>query len=178
MKHRSGRGPAFACSARCRHSPPARYKSSIGAPFLYPRTKLGYVENYLRLSFGTPRKEYEIRPGRRARVRGLLFILHADPEQNASTSTVRLVGSAKRQHLRVRSARASTPLRVRCTAAPTRPRCWRCCVRSRRRPEHQGLCWPGQDRKSSVKLVGWPSRLQELRSAREDHQGSRRRAAA
>ena len=69
------------------------YKSSVGEPFLYPQTKLGYVENYLRLSFGTPQEEYEIDP---AVVRAFetLFILHADHEQNASTSTVRLVGSA------------------------------------------------------------------------------------
>ncbi|AQX15988.1 citrate (Si)-synthase [Tessaracoccus lapidicaptus] len=69
------------------------YKSSVGEPFLYPQTKLGYVENYLRLSFGTPQEEYEIDP---AIVRAFetLFILHADHEQNASTSTVRLVGSA------------------------------------------------------------------------------------
>ncbi|MGA4506611.1 citrate synthase [Propionibacteriaceae bacterium G1746] len=69
------------------------YKSSIGQPFLYPKTKLSYVENYLRLSFGTPQEDYEIDP---AVVRAFetLFILHADHEQNCSTSTVRLVGSA------------------------------------------------------------------------------------
>ena len=79
-----GSMPALAASA---------YKSSVGEPFLYPQTKLGYVENYLRLSFGTPQEEYEIDP---AVVRAFetLFILHADHEQNASTSTVRLVGSA------------------------------------------------------------------------------------
>ncbi|MGJ6981634.1 citrate synthase [Aestuariimicrobium soli] len=69
------------------------YKSSVGEPFLYPQTKLGYVENYLRLSFGTPQEDYEIDP---AVVRAFetLFILHADHEQNCSTSTVRMVGSA------------------------------------------------------------------------------------
>ncbi|WP_040282659.1 citrate synthase [Tessaracoccus massiliensis] len=69
------------------------YKSSIGAPFLYPKTSLGYVENYLRLSFGTPMEEYEIDEDL-VRAFETLFILHADHEQNASTSTVRLVGSA------------------------------------------------------------------------------------
>ena len=69
------------------------YKSSIGAPFLYPRNALGYVENYLRLSFGTPQEEYEI-DSDVVRAFETLFILHADHEQNASTSTVRLVGSA------------------------------------------------------------------------------------
>ncbi len=69
------------------------YKSSVGEPFLYPKTKLGYVENYLRLSFGTPQEKYKID---RDVVRAFetLFLLHADHEQNASTSTVRLVGSA------------------------------------------------------------------------------------
>jgi citrate synthase len=69
------------------------YKSSVGEPFLYPQTRLGYVENYLRLSFGTPQEEYEIDPDI-VRAFETLFILHADHEQNASTSTVRLVGSA------------------------------------------------------------------------------------
>ena len=69
------------------------YKNSVGAPFLYPQTKLGYVENYLRLSFGSPVEEYELDP---AIVRAFetLFILHADHEQNCSTSTVRMVGSS------------------------------------------------------------------------------------
>ena len=69
------------------------YKTSVGEPLMYPLTKLGYVENYLRLCFGSPAEDYEIDP---AVVRAFetLFILHADHEQNASTSTVRLVGSA------------------------------------------------------------------------------------
>ena len=69
------------------------YKSSVGEPFLYPQKKLSYVENYLRLSFGNPQEEYEIDP---AVVRAFetLFILHADHEQNCSTSTVRMVGSS------------------------------------------------------------------------------------
>ncbi|GAB3812079.1 citrate synthase [Tessaracoccus terricola] len=69
------------------------YKSSVGEPFMYPSKKLSYVENYLSLSFGTPVEEYEIDP---AVVRAFetLFILHADHEQNCSTSTVRMVGSA------------------------------------------------------------------------------------
>jgi len=69
------------------------YKSSVGEPFLYPQTGLGYVENYLRLSFGYPTEDYEIKP-EVVRAFETLFILHADHEQNASTSTVRLVGSA------------------------------------------------------------------------------------
>lgn len=69
------------------------YKSSVGEPFLYPQSKLSYVENYLRLSFGSPQEDYEID---QAVVRAFetLFILHADHEQNCSTSTVRMVGSS------------------------------------------------------------------------------------
>ena len=69
------------------------YKNSIGSPFLYPQTKLSYVENYLRLSFGNPTEEYELDP-KIVRAFETLFILHADHEQNCSTSTVRMVGSA------------------------------------------------------------------------------------
>lgn len=69
------------------------YKSSVGEPFLYPSKKLSYVENYLRLSFGTPQEEYEIDPSV-VKAFQTLFILHADHEQNCSTSTVRIVGSS------------------------------------------------------------------------------------
>src|SRR5512143_4155421 len=69
------------------------YKKSIGQPFLYPDNTLGYVENFLRMTFGVPAAAYEVDPVV-ARVLDLLFILHADHEQNCSTSTVRLVGSS------------------------------------------------------------------------------------
>ncbi len=69
------------------------YKYNIGQPFMYPRNKLGYVENFLHMMFGTPCEEYEPNP---VLVRALdrILILHADHEQNASTSTVRLAGSS------------------------------------------------------------------------------------
>jgi citrate synthase len=70
------------------------YKKSIGQPFLYPDNSLGYVENFLRLTFGLPTKPYEVDPVL-ARVLDTLFVLHADHEQNCSTSTVRMVGSAQ-----------------------------------------------------------------------------------
>jgi len=69
------------------------YKKSIGQPFLYPDNSLGYVENFLRMTFGVPSTPYEVDPVV-AKVLDMLFILHADHEQNCSTSTVRLVGSA------------------------------------------------------------------------------------
>jgi citrate synthase len=69
------------------------YKYNMGQPFMYPRNRLGYVENFLHMMFGTPCEEYEPNP---VLVRALdrILILHADHEQNASTSTVRLSGSS------------------------------------------------------------------------------------
>ena len=70
------------------------YKKSVGQPFLYPDNSLGLVENFLRMTFGFPAEPYEVDP---IMVKALdqLLILHADHEQNCSTSTVRLVGSAQ-----------------------------------------------------------------------------------
>jgi citrate synthase len=70
------------------------YKHSIGQPFMYPRNDLGYEANFLRMMFGTPCEEYVVDPVI-AKALDLLLILHADHEQNCSTSTVRLVGSSK-----------------------------------------------------------------------------------
>jgi len=69
------------------------HKKAIGQPFLYPDNALGYVENFLRMTFGVPAQTYEVDPVI-AKVLDMLFILHADHEQNCSTSTVRMVGSA------------------------------------------------------------------------------------
>jgi citrate synthase len=69
------------------------YKKSIGQPFLYPDNNLGYVENFLRMTFGVPATAYTVDPVI-TKALDLLFMLHADHEQNCSTSAVRLVGSA------------------------------------------------------------------------------------
>ena len=69
------------------------YKKSIGQPFLYPDNSLDYSENFLRLTFGVPAAPYQGDPVI-ARALDMLLILHADHEQNCSTSTVRLVGSS------------------------------------------------------------------------------------
>ncbi|MBM3597745.1 MAG: citrate (Si)-synthase [Alphaproteobacteria bacterium] len=69
------------------------YKYSMGQPFMYPKNKLSYAENFLRMTFGVPAEEYEINPVL-AKAMDRIFILHADHEQNASTSTVRLAGSS------------------------------------------------------------------------------------
>jgi citrate synthase len=69
------------------------YKHSVGQPFMYPNNKLDYVGNFLWMMFGNPCEEYEVDPVVRKAL-DLLFILHADHEQNCSTSSVRLVGSS------------------------------------------------------------------------------------
>ena len=69
------------------------YKYSIGQPFVYPRNELGYAENFLHMTFSVPSEDYDIRPSV-ARAMDRIFILHADHEQNASTSTVRTAGSS------------------------------------------------------------------------------------
>ena len=70
------------------------YKKSIGQPFLYPDNSLGLIDNFLRMTFGFPAEPYEVDP-EFTKALDLLLILHADHEQNCSTSTVRLVGSAQ-----------------------------------------------------------------------------------
>jgi len=70
------------------------YKKSVGQPFLYPDNSLSLVENFLRMTFGFPAEPYEVDP-EIVRALDMLFILHADHEQNCSTSTVRLVGSSQ-----------------------------------------------------------------------------------
>jgi citrate synthase len=69
------------------------YKYSLGQPFMYPRNNLKYAENFLNMTFAVPCEEYEVNPVL-ARAMDLFLILHADHEQNASTSTVRIAGSS------------------------------------------------------------------------------------
>jgi len=70
------------------------YKKSIGQPFVYPQNHLDYCSNFLNMMFSVPAEPYEVDPDIRAAM-NLLLILHADHEQNCSTSTVRLVGSSQ-----------------------------------------------------------------------------------
>jgi len=69
------------------------YKYNVGQPFVYPQNNLTYAENFLRMTFAVPAEEYKINPVV-AKAMDLIFILHADHEQNASTSTVRIAGSS------------------------------------------------------------------------------------
>ncbi len=72
----------------------ASYKYSIGQPFVYPENRLRYAENFINMMFSTPCEEYNVSPVI-ADAMDKIFILHADHEQNASTSTVRLAGSSQ-----------------------------------------------------------------------------------
>ena len=71
----------------------AAYKLNVGQPFIYPRNDLNYSENFLHMMFAVPAEPYEVSPIA-AEALDLLFILHADHEQNCSTSTVRMAGSS------------------------------------------------------------------------------------
>jgi citrate synthase len=71
----------------------AAYKYSVGQPMLYPDNSLSYTGNFLRMTFGVPAEQYEVVPAVE-KAMDRIFILHADHEQNASTSTVRLAGSS------------------------------------------------------------------------------------
>ncbi len=70
------------------------YKKSIGQPYVYPNNALGYAENFLNMMFAVPAEPYEVDPDV-SQALTMLFILHAEHEQNCSTSTVRLVGSSQ-----------------------------------------------------------------------------------
>jgi citrate synthase len=70
------------------------YKKNVGQPFMYPRNDLSYCANFLHMTFAVPAEPYEVNPAFE-RALNLLLILHADHEQNCSTSTVRMVGSSQ-----------------------------------------------------------------------------------
>ena len=69
------------------------FKYSVGQPFVYPKNDLGYASNFLRMCFAVPAEDYEVNPIL-SKAMDRIFTLHADHEQNASTSTVRLAGSS------------------------------------------------------------------------------------
>ncbi|MFZ4509445.1 MAG: citrate synthase [Candidatus Nanopelagicales bacterium] len=69
------------------------YKKSVGQPFIYPDNSLGFIDNFLRMTFAVPAEEYVVDPVV-SKTLNMLLLLHADHEQNCSTSTVRLVGSS------------------------------------------------------------------------------------
>ena len=150
------------------------YKYSIGQPFIYPRNELDYASNFLYMTFAVPSEEYKVNPVL-SRAMDRIFVLHADHEQNASTSTVRLAGLLRREPVRLHRGRHRLPVG---------PGAWR---RERSRAQdadgyrygrphprvHQAR--EGQERSLPPERFRAPG-LQELRSARagdaEDLQGS------
>ena len=103
------------------------YKKSIGQPFLYPDNRLDLIENFLTMMFAVPSEPYAVSPTVVHALKQLL-ILHADHEQNCSTSTVRMVGSSD-ANLFASIAAGINACGARCTAARTRPSS-RCSSRS------------------------------------------------
>ncbi len=85
------------------------FKYSIGQPFVTPRNDLSYAENFLRMAFSVPAEDWKPNPVL-TRAMDRIFILHADHEQNASTSTVRLAGSSGANPVRLHRRRHRLPL--------------------------------------------------------------------
>ena len=139
------------------------YKKSIGQPFLYPDNSLTINENFLRMTFGVPAEEYLSNPVL-VRALDLLLILHADHEQNCSTSTVRLVGSSHANLF------ASVSAGINALFGPLHG--------SGNARGDSSLGWwgqyvhpTGQESRGWCQAHGlWPSRLQELRSASSHRQ--------
>ena len=151
------------------------YKYAIGQPFVYPRNDLGYAENFLHMFHAVPAEEYKVNPVL-SKAMDLIMILHADHEQNASTSTVRLAGSTGRQSVRLHRRRHRQPVG---------PGAWRRqrggaedAGRDRPREEHPGLPGGREGQGQPRQADGLrPPGVQELRSAGEDHpEGLPRRA--
>ena len=151
------------------------YKYSVGQPFMYPRNDLTYAENFLHMMFGVPCEPYKPNPVL-AKALDRIFILHADHEQNASTSTVRLVGSTGA------SPYAAIAAGI---ASLWGPGAWRRqrgggqhAVRDRLGRAHPGVPRARQGPQRPVPPDGLrPSRLQELRSARRGAARERARGA-
>ena len=143
------------------------YKYSIGQPFIYPKNDLDYATNFLRMCFAVPCEEYKPNAVL-ARAMDRIFILHADHEQNASTSTVRLAGSSGANPVRLHRGRLRLPVG---TGAWRRQRGGaQDAGRDRHAGAHPGIHQARQGQERQLPPDGLrPPRLQELRSARQDH---------
>ncbi len=149
------------------------FKKSIGQPFVYPKNNLSYCANFLNMMFSVPAEPYEI-DEEIVKVLNLLLILHADHEQNCSTSTVRQVGSSQANLFASISAGICAlwgPLHGGANEevldhAGADPRRRQRPAEVRRPRQEEGLGLPPHGLR--------PPRLQELRPARQDHQGRRR----
>jgi hypothetical protein len=150
------------------------YKRSRREPYIYPDNSLGYAGNFLQMMFGYPTEKYDVDP-EYVKALDLLLILHADHEQNCSTSTVRIVGSSK-ANMFASVSRASARSGARCTAAPTR-RCSRC---SRASTTTAATCrststWP---RTRTATSASWASATASTRTSTPARRSSRWPATA
>jgi citrate synthase len=146
------------------------YRHSLGYPYVYPDNDLSYTENFMNMLWKMVEPKYQANPVL-ARALDILFILHADHEQNCSTNAMRAVGSSQADPFLSTAAACAPRSPARCTAAPTK-KCSRCSTRSAPRTS-PGLHRQGQGRQRQADGLR-PPRLQELRSARPHHQVGRR----
>ena len=152
------------------------YKKSVGQPFLYPDNSLGLVENFLRMTFGFPAEPYEVDP-ELAKALDMLFVLHADHEQNCSTSTVRLVGSSHANLF------ASVSAGINALFGPLHGGANQSVLEmleahQGRRRRHPALRRAGEEQGARRQADGLrPPGLQELRPARGDREVDRRHGA-
>jgi citrate synthase len=135
------------------------YKYGIGQPYMYPQNDLSYAGNFLRMMFGTPCEEYKVNPVLE-RALDRIFILHADHEQNASTSTVRLCGSSGTNPF------AAIAAGVACLWGPAHGGANEACLNMLEDIQRQGgIAKVGQfmeqvkDKNSGVKLMGFGHRV-------------------
>ena len=158
----------------------AAHKHSLGQPFVYPRNDLSYCANMLHMFFAVPCEPYHVDPIA-AEALDLLFILHADHEQNASTSTVRLAGSTGANPYAAISAGVAALWGPAHGGANEAVLAMLEQIGTRR--EHPEVHRHGQGQVQPLPADGLrPSRVQELRPARQDHprhvpQGARARWA-
>ncbi|BCO28573.1 citrate synthase [Rhodoferax lithotrophicus] len=135
------------------------YKYGVGQPYMYPQNDLSYAGNFLRMMFGTPCEEYKVNPVLE-RALDRIFILHADHEQNASTSTVRLCGSSGTNPF------AAIAAGVACLWGPAHGGANEACLNMLEDIQRQGgIAKVGQfmeqvkDKNSGVKLMGFGHRV-------------------
>jgi citrate synthase len=135
------------------------YKYGIGQPYMYPKNDLSYSGNFLRMMFGTPCEEYKVNPVLE-RALDRIFILHADHEQNASTSTVRLCGSSGTNPF------AAIAAGVACLWGPAHGGANEACLNMLEDIQRQGgVAKVGEfmekvkDKNSNVKLMGFGHRV-------------------
>ena len=157
------------------------YKYSIGQPFVYPKNDLDYATNFLRMCFAVPCEEYKPNPVL-ARAMDRIFILHADHEQNASTSTVRLAGSSGANPFACIAAGCA------CLWGPAHGGANEAALNMLAeigtRRAHPGIHQARQGQERQLPPDGLrPPGLQELRPARQDHaedlpRGARARSAS